>query len=60
MAHVYYLDDAKELVRQGVDGFGHIVRDKPVDKELLDMMKAKGTWQVVLDPQPRDRLQPWR
>lgn len=46
-AHVYYLDDAKELVRQGVDGFAHIVRDKPVDKELLDMMKAKGTWQVA-------------
>ena len=46
-AHVYYLDDAKELVRQGVDGFAHIVRDKPVDKELLDMMKAKGTWQIA-------------
>ena len=24
----------------------HIVRDQAVDKELLDMMKAKGTWQV--------------
>ena len=46
MAHVYYLDDAKELVRQGVDGFGHIVRDQDVDKELMDMMKAKGTWQM--------------
>jgi len=46
MAHVYYLDDAKELVRQGVDGFGHIVRDQAVDKELMDMMKAKGTWQM--------------
>ena len=46
-AHVYYLEDAKELVRQGVDGFAHIVRDKAVDKELLDMMKAKGTWQAA-------------
>lgn len=46
-AHVYYLDDAKELTRQGVDGFAHIVRDKAVDKELLDLMKAKGTWQAA-------------
>ncbi len=45
-AHVYYLDDAKELARQGVDGFAHIVRDKAVDKELIDLMKAKGTWQA--------------
>lgn len=46
VAHVFYLDDAKELIRQGVDGFGHMVRDQPVDKELLDMMKAKGVWMV--------------
>ena len=46
-AHVYYLDDAKELARQGVDGFAHIVRDKAVDKELIDLMKAKGTWQAA-------------
>lgn len=46
VAHVYYLADAKELVREGVDGFGHMVRDQPVDQELLDMMKAKGVWMV--------------
>ncbi|MES2472059.1 MAG: amidohydrolase family protein [Pseudomonadota bacterium] len=46
-AHVYYLADAKELTRQGVDGFAHIVRDKAVDKELIDLMKAKGTWQAA-------------
>ncbi len=46
VAHVFYLEDAKELIRQGVDGFGHMVRDQPVDKELLDMMKAKGVWMV--------------
>ncbi len=46
VAHVFYLDDAKELLRQGIDGFGHMVRDKPVDKEFLDLMKAKGAWQV--------------
>jgi hypothetical protein len=46
VAHVFYLEDAKELIREGVDGFGHMIRDQPVDKELLDMMKAKGVWMV--------------
>ncbi len=46
VAHVFYLDDAKELLREGIDGFGHLVRDQPVDQEFLDMMKAKGAWQV--------------
>jgi imidazolonepropionase-like amidohydrolase len=46
VAHVFYLADAKELVREGVDGFSHMVRDQPVDNELLGMMKAKGTWMV--------------
>jgi imidazolonepropionase-like amidohydrolase len=46
VAHVFYLDDAKELVREGIDGFGHMVRDQPVDQELLDTMKAKGVWMV--------------
>jgi len=46
VAHVFYLADAKELIREGVDGFGHMIRDQPVDTELLDMMKAKGTWMV--------------
>jgi imidazolonepropionase-like amidohydrolase len=46
VAHVFYLADAKELVREGIDGFGHMVRDQPVDNELLSMMKAKGVWMV--------------
>jgi imidazolonepropionase-like amidohydrolase len=46
VAHVFYLADAKELVREGVDGFGHMIRDQPVDNELLNMMKAKGVWMV--------------
>lgn len=47
IAHVYYLADAKELVRQGIDGFGHAVRDQPVDQELLDLMKEHGTWRFA-------------
>jgi imidazolonepropionase-like amidohydrolase len=46
VAHVFYLADAKELIREGVDGFAHMVRDQPVDQELLSMMKTKGTWMV--------------
>lgn len=46
VAHVFYLADAKELMREGIDGFAHMVRDVPVDQEFLDMMKAKGVWMV--------------
>lgn len=46
VAHVFYLADAKELVREGINGFSHMVRDQPVDNELLTMMKAKGVWMV--------------
>lgn len=41
VAHVYYLEDAKRLARDGVDLFGHSVRDKPVDAELIKLMKEK-------------------
>ena len=40
-AHVYYLDDAKALLRAGVDFIAHSVRDKPVDAELVELMKAR-------------------
>jgi len=43
-AHIFYLDDAKKLAAAGVNGFAHSVRDKPVDQELIDMMKQHGTW----------------
>ncbi|MBI1787895.1 MAG: amidohydrolase family protein [Acidobacteria bacterium] len=43
-AHIFYLDDAKKLVDAGLDGLAHSVRDKPVDKELIDLMKRKGAW----------------
>lgn len=47
VAHVFYLDNAKELVREGVDGFAHEIRDRPVDPALLNAMKAKGVWQMA-------------
>ena len=46
VAHVFYVADAKELVREGINGFAHMVRDQQVDNELLSMMKAKGVWMV--------------
>ncbi|HEY0179201.1 MAG TPA: amidohydrolase family protein [Dokdonella sp.] len=45
-AHVYYLDDAKRLVADGVDVLAHGVRDRAVDDELIAAMKARGTWYV--------------
>ncbi|HXI28141.1 MAG TPA: amidohydrolase family protein, partial [Vicinamibacterales bacterium] len=41
MAHIAALDDAKDLLRAGVDGFAHCVRDRDVDAELLAMLKAR-------------------
>src|SRR5262245_18639426 len=39
VAHVFYLDDAKDLARAGVDAFAHLVRDKEVDDELIGLLK---------------------
>jgi imidazolonepropionase-like amidohydrolase len=46
IAHVYYLSDAKQLVAAGLDAFGHSVRDRAVDDELITLMKEKGTWVI--------------
>lgn len=46
-AHIFYLDDAKKLVSYGLDGLAHSVRDKPVDAELINLMKTKGAWQAA-------------
>jgi len=51
-AHIYDLDDAKAIVRAGVDVIAHGVRDKPVDSEFIDMMTARSVWYIptiVLD-----------
>ncbi|MGA8593780.1 MAG: amidohydrolase family protein [Bryobacteraceae bacterium] len=46
-AHIFYLQDAKQLVNYGVDGLAHSVRDQPVDQEFIDAMKKHGTWQMA-------------
>jgi imidazolonepropionase-like amidohydrolase len=47
MAHVYYLDDAKELLRAGVDGFAHMVRDQELDEEFLRLAKERNVFQAA-------------
>ncbi len=39
-AHVFYLDDAKALLRAGVDMIAHSVRDKDIDAEFIALMRA--------------------
>jgi imidazolonepropionase-like amidohydrolase len=41
MAHIAALEDAKDLLRAGVDGFGHVVRDKDIDQELIAMLHER-------------------
>lgn len=44
-AHVFYLEDARQLAEAGLDGLAHSVRDKPVDAALIETMKKRGAWQ---------------
>jgi imidazolonepropionase-like amidohydrolase len=41
IAHVYYLDDARDLVRSGIDGFAHLVRDRGLDPETIALIKNR-------------------
>jgi len=34
-AHIFYLSDAKELLRSGIDILAHLPRDRDVDDELM-------------------------
>jgi imidazolonepropionase-like amidohydrolase len=40
VAHIFELEDAKGVVRAGVDGIAHMVREPGPDEELLEMMVA--------------------
>ena len=52
-AHIFYLDDAKGLMKAGIDAFAHGVRDKDVDDELMAMLKQRPS--VVVVPNLADR-----
>jgi len=40
-AHITALADAKDLLRSGIDGFLHPVRDRDVDEELLGLLRER-------------------
>ena len=39
-AHIFSLEDAKGLLKAGLDAFAHGVRDKDIDEEFVALMKA--------------------
>ena len=47
-AHVFRLEDAKGLLRAGIDAFAHGIRDMDVDDELVDLWRERPD--VVLVP----------
>ncbi len=52
-AHIFRLEDAKGLLRAGVDAFAHGIRDKDIDDEVLDLFKTHPG--VVVVPNLADR-----
>jgi imidazolonepropionase-like amidohydrolase len=52
-AHIFYLDDAKGLMKAGIDAFAHGVRDRDVDQELMAMFKQRPG--VIVVPNLADR-----
>ena len=52
-AHIFALEDAKGLLRAGVDAFAHGVRDRDIDEELLALFQERPN--VVLVPNLPDR-----
>jgi imidazolonepropionase-like amidohydrolase len=52
-AHIFYLEDAKDLLRAGIDGFTHDVRDRDVDDEFIQLMQTRRN--VFVTPNLPDR-----
>jgi imidazolonepropionase-like amidohydrolase len=52
-AHIFTLEDAKGLLRAGLDAFAHGVRDKDIDDEGLALFRERSN--VVLVPNLPDR-----
>jgi imidazolonepropionase-like amidohydrolase len=52
-AHLFTLEDAKGLLRAGIDAFAHGVRDRDVDDEFMGMVKKRPD--LVLVPNLPDR-----
>ncbi len=52
-AHIFEMEDAKGLMRAGLDSFAHGVRDKDIDDEIVAMLKQRPN--IVLIPNLPDR-----
>ncbi len=52
-AHIFDLEDAKGLIRAGVDALAHGVRDRDIDEELVAMFKQRPN--LVLTPNLPER-----
>jgi imidazolonepropionase-like amidohydrolase len=52
-AHIFSLEDAKGLLRAGVDSFAHGIRDRDIDDEIVGLFKQRPN--VVLIPNMPDR-----
>ena len=52
-AHIFALEDAKGLLKAGLDAFAHGVRDRDIDDEFVALIKARPN--VVLVPNLPDR-----
>ena len=46
-AHIFTLDDAKGLLKAGLDAFAHSVRDRDIDDEFMAMVKQRPALVVV-------------
>ncbi len=53
-AHIFDLADAKELLRSGIDGFAHGIRDRDVDDEFMTLIKAHPDVWVIPNLPDRD------
>jgi imidazolonepropionase-like amidohydrolase len=53
IAHIFTLEDAKGVLRAGIDAFAHSVRDKDIDDEFVNAMKSKPN--MIVDPNLPDR-----
>lgn len=52
-AHIFTLEDAKGLLRAGIDAFAHSVRDRDIDDEFLTLVKQHPN--LVVNPNLPDR-----
>jgi len=56
MAHIWDLEDAKGLLRAGLDGFAHSVRDKDIDDEIMMLFKERPNIFVTPNLPDRDNV----